>query len=376
MNSIYKKLICINRHRIKNNFFLISYGKIKGNEFKIQKRDFFFFKNDKNDIIKNEIEEILKQEDYSVLTKHKKVTPSSQNVVEKKYGNDNNNNNKSKGKIKRLFIFIAFQSIPIIGLMYLFKYIEEVKLAELNYSFETSDDIINETIKLIEVNPKCYCLYSNNNEINTFFIDPLYPESSEINYEQGISNKESNTTILMKSDKKESEEIALTKDGFQDSEITEISKSSQHETEENKGSIESLIQSLNTSIVQKAMKVKSSTELPLNYLYFCISKNSDIHNFLKNNNNNISILYSDDKKNIYATLTGNATIIENENIKNIVWTNKWNYLIPGNYKDNYILIKFTPSIVSIKTIGLKNTHWKSNIVKRGLIDDKISWIKV
>lgn len=176
MNSIYKKLICINRHRIKNNFFLISYDKIKASEFKIQKRYFFFFKNDKNDIIKNEIDEILKQEDYSILTKHKKVTPSSQNTVESKYGN----NNKSKGKIKRLFIFIAFQSIPIIGLMYLFKYIEEEKLAELNYSFETSDDVINETIKLIEVNPKCYCLYSNNNEINTFFIDPLYPESSEI----------------------------------------------------------------------------------------------------------------------------------------------------------------------------------------------------
>ncbi|VTZ71297.1 conserved Plasmodium protein, unknown function [Plasmodium chabaudi chabaudi] len=373
MNSIYKKLICISRHRIKNNFFLISYGNIKANEFKIQKRDFFFFKNDKNDIIKNEIEEILKQEDYSVLEKHKKVAPSSQNIVENNYGN---NNNKSRGKIKRLFIFIAFQSIPIIGLMYLFKYIEEVKLAELNYSFETSDDIINETIKLIEVNPKCYCLYSNNNEINTFFIDPLYPENSEINYEQGINNKERNTVTLMTSDKKESEEKPLTKGRFQDKEITEMSKSTQHEIEENKGTIESLIQSLNTPTIQKAMGVKSSTELPLNYLYFCISKNSDIHNFLKNKNNNISILYSDDKKNVYATLTGNGTIIENENIKNIVWTNKWAYLIPDDYKDNYILIKFTPSLISIKTIGLKNTHWKSNIVKRGLVDDKISWIKV
>ncbi|SBT50299.1 conserved Plasmodium protein, unknown function [Plasmodium ovale wallikeri] len=336
----------------------------------------FFFKTEKNDIIKNEMDEILKWENETLsrVRKDEKLCRKwSQKDGENGQGNRNDEDakfSKTRGKFKRLLIFVTFQSIPIIGLMYLFKYVEDVKLAEMNYSFDTSEEIVRETIKLIDGNAKCFCIYFRNNEMNTFFIDPLNPQESEMNYEQpvkqttevqidteGSTTLERTSTYTQKAKNENMEQNGDTKDGSEES-------------------IQNLLYAINKPLMQKVMSLKSRSELPLNYLYFCVSKNTDIHNFVKSEQNNINLLYSDDKKNVYATLTGNASIIENENIRNVIWTDKWTYLISDDSKENYILIKFTPSTISLKTIGMKNQHWRSNTVRRFLVDEKVTWVKV
>ncbi|SOV79539.1 conserved Plasmodium protein, unknown function [Plasmodium sp. gorilla clade G3] len=413
MNILYKKLfananITSKRFLLFNNVIL---KKRKG--YLLQKRNLFFFKNDKNDIIKNEIEEILKRNGDDISTLYEKNKNDKYN--EQKYKEQEKFKYK-KGKFKRLFIFIGFQSIPIIALMYLFKYIEEVKLNELNFKFDSSEDIINEALKLINGSSLCFCLYFDKNVINTVYIEPLNPENAEINYE--INNKQIASSSFSNSEyeiNKKNEKI-MNGSGNQmikknNEEIKNMNRSGQINNNENEkdkklikdtniegknstndsnnnnnnnnigdmnssDSLKNLLYSLNKPLMQEMMCSKGSMEVPLNYMYFCISKNTDIYDYIKNKNKDISLLYSDEKKNVYATLTGNASIIENEDIKNIIWTDKWRYLISGDYKDNYILIKFTPSTVLLKTIGLKNEHWKSNIVRRCIIDDKISWVKI
>ncbi|GAB69284.1 hypothetical protein PCYB_147120 [Plasmodium cynomolgi strain B] len=368
---------------------------------KIQRRG-FFFKSEKNDIIKNEIEEILKTDKKDPLMERgwiKNVKEgedysggrSEQNEPPRE-GGQNEYKNKT-GKFKRLFIFIAFQSIPIVGLMYLFKYIESVKLAELNFTFESSDDIIKEVLKLIKGNSKCFCMYSEGDEIKTFFVDPLGPEDSEVNYEPGGADTAGAAYAA---------DAAYAVDG---SVSAELASPGNHHDGANGGSqagttpngerpigeppeapppnapsnqtddLTKIFLSLDKTLMHKVMNVKSPREFPLNYLYFCISKNTEIYNFVKKRNELVSLLYSDDAKNVYVTLTGSASIIENEVIRKVIWTDRWSYLISDNLQDNYVLIKFTPSTVSLKTIGFKNQHWKSNIVRRSMTDDKMAWVK-
>ncbi|SOV16751.1 conserved Plasmodium protein, unknown function [Plasmodium gaboni] len=416
MNILYKKLfanITSKRFLLFNNVILK-----KREGYLSHKRNLFFFKNDKNDIIKNEIEEILKRNGNDITSLYEKNKND-------KYSEQKNKEDEKfiykKGKFKRILIFIGFQSIPIIALMYLFKYIEEVKLNELNFKFDSSEDIINEAIKLINGSSLCFCLYFDKNVINTVYIEPLNPENAEINYEfnnkQIASSSFSNSGFEIKKNEKIMNESGNQMIKKNNEEIKNMNRSGQinnNEYEKNKNllnetnneeensinnnnnknnnnnnnnnsnigdtsssnSIKNLLYSLNKPLMQEIMCSKGSMEVPLNYMYFCISKNTDIYDYIKNKNKDISLLYSDEKKNVYATLTGNASIIENEDIKNIIWTDKWRYLISGDYKDNYILIKFTPSTVLLKTIGLKNEHWKSNIVRRSIIDDKISWVKI
>ncbi|GAW83830.1 hypothetical protein, conserved [Plasmodium gonderi] len=373
-------------------------GKINGLT-KIQKR-YLFFRNEKNDIIKNEIEEILKMEQDPTMMKRREENFLNENDLDERWakrekydeqGERREEKQKKeyknkRGKFKRLFIFITFQSIPIVGIMYLFKYVESVKLAELNFSFDSSEDIIKEALKLIQGNSKCFCVYSENNEIKTFFIDPLDPENCEVNYETGEVDEEKKQIMSCKFDQLSNELKKTEKAPEEDDEVTKMryTQSSngskeiipKREKTGNSDDITKLLYSMNRPLMHKIMNLKSSTELPLNYLYFCISKNTDIHNFLKKKNEYISLLYSDDTKNIYVTLAGNASIIESDIVRNIFWTNKWSYLIPDDYRDNYVLVKFTPSIVSLKTIGLKNQHWKSNIVRRSIINDKLAWVKI
>ncbi|SBT81136.1 conserved Plasmodium protein, unknown function [Plasmodium malariae] len=377
MNTAHKEFTFRCSKVVREALHLSKNGYIKKNYVKYQQR-YFFFKREKNNIIKNEIDDILKKE------KNDAIYMNKQGEKEKYYYQDRNNikfTNK-KGKFKRLFIFIAFQSIPIIGLMYLFKYVEDVKLSELTtYSFESSEDIVNETIKLINGNSKCFCAYVKNNEIHTFYIDPLGPEDCEINYERKSKGDDQLVEDKEVSCLNEHSEGSETHDGRGNDGTSqhEIKLAGEAASSEVKKSIKDLLYAINEPLMQKVMSVKASnSELPLNYLYFCVSKNTDIHEFLKNNKekNNISLLYSDEKKNVYATLTGNASIIENENVKNVVWTDKWSYFISDNYKENYILIKFTPSSISLKIIGIKNKHWQSNIVKRIITDHKIAWVKI
>ncbi|CDO65739.1 conserved Plasmodium protein, unknown function [Plasmodium reichenowi] len=422
MNILYKKLFA-NANITSKRFLLFNNVILKRREgYLLQKRNLFFFKNHKNDIIKNEIEEILKRNGDDICTLYEKNKNDKYN--EQKYRGQEKFIHK-KGKFKRLFLFIGFQSIPIIALMYLFKYIEEIKLKELNFKFDSSEDIINEAIKLINGSSLCFCLYFDKNVINTVYIEPLNPENAEINYERynkeiassSFSNseyeiKKKNEKVMNGSGnqmiKKNNEEIKnmnrsgqINNNGNEknmkvnnDTNVEEKNSTNNNNNNNNKkknnnnnnnnnigdtnssDSLKNLLYSLNKPLIQEMMCSKGSMEVPLNYMYFCISKNTDIYDYIKNKNKDISLLYSDEKKNIYATLTGNASIIENEDIKNIIWTDKWRYLISGDYKDNYILIKFTPSTVLLKTIGLKNEHWKSNIVRRSIINDKISWVKI
>ncbi|CRG97093.1 conserved Plasmodium protein, unknown function [Plasmodium gallinaceum] len=361
MNNLYKRFFF--HSKILNKYILYEGNAITKHNYIYMKRRGFFFKTQKNNIIKNEIEEILKNENAVSMEEMKKslnIKDDEEEEKKKKYEEERKKKFiHKKGKFKRLIIFIGFQSVPIICLMYLFKYLEDAKLSELNYSFNSSEDIINETLKLIEGSSKCFCLYFNNNQINTFYIEPLNPEESEVNYgnelehENNYSNKGNQNNIINVHEK---EKRAL--------------------NEKNEENIKDFLYSLNKPLMQKVMRSKSSVGLPLNYLYFSTSKNSDIHNFLKTKKSDITLLYSDDKKNVYATLYGNASIIESEEIKNVVWNDKWSYIISDNYKENYILIKFTPSTVSLKTIGLKDDHWKNNIVKKSIINDNISWVKI
>ncbi|KJP87617.1 hypothetical protein AK88_02785 [Plasmodium fragile] len=372
----------------------------------VQRRG-FFFKSEKNDMIKNEIEEILKTDkDPLMMGKGltKNVTGSdymggSEQHEPPRESSQNEYKGKRRGKFKRLFIFIAFQSIPIVGLMYLFKYIENVKLAELNLTFESSDDIIKEALKLIKGDSKCFCMYREGDEIKTFFVDPLGPEDSEVNYEAGGANA---TDATGESTSADALKVELASPGSQeegangDSQAGTPRNGEQSVGERSVGEwsrrdppdapphpprsnqmndLTKIVLSINKPFMHKVMNVKSPREFPLNYLYFCISKNTEIYNFLQQRNELVSLLYSDDAKNVYVTLTGSASIIENEVIRNVIWTDRWSYLISDNLQDNYVLIKFTPSTVSLKTIGFKNQHWKSNIVRRSMTDDKMAWVK-
>ncbi|EUD64872.1 hypothetical protein C922_04716 [Plasmodium inui San Antonio 1] len=373
---------------------------------RIQRRG-FFFKSEKNDIIKNEIEEILKTDKDPLMgtgwTKDVKERDDYSRGSEKEEPLRESNQKKYKnkrGNFKRLFIFIAFQSIPIVGLMYLFKYIESVKLAELNFTFESSDDIIKEALKLIRGNSKCFCMYSEGDEIKTFFVDPLGPEESEVNYEPGaVDTKDAAYAVdgvddsisaearkaELASQRSNHERVNGRREGgtapngerpIQDRSSRDPPVAPPHHSPSNKtDDLTKIVLSLNKPLMQRVMNVKSPTEFPLNYVYFCISKNTEIYNFLKHRNEMVSLLYSDDAKNVYVTLTGSASIIENEVIREVIWTNRWSYLISDNPQDNYVLIKFTPSTVSLKTIGFKNQHWKSNIVRRSMTDDKMAWVK-
>ncbi|CRH02883.1 conserved Plasmodium protein, unknown function [Plasmodium relictum] len=373
MNNLYRRFFF--RSNILNKNILYRRDVIINNNYIYVRKRSFFFKTQKSNIIKNEIDEILKNENAIFLDEQKGSLNLKDEEEEEKKKEEERKKKfiHKKGKFKRLIIFISFQSVPIIGLMYLFKYLEDVKLSELNYSFNSSEDIINETIELINGSSKCFCIYLNKNQINTFYIEPLSPEESEINYEIKLErennyfDKENQNNVTDK-DQKEND-----KNNFSENTLRKKNRLLNEKNEEN---IKKLLYSLNKPIMQKVMGSKSSMGLPLNYLYFSISKNSDIHNFLKTKKSDITLLYSDDKKNVYATLSGNASIIENEEIKNIMWSDKWSYIIPDEYKENYILVKFTPSIVSLKTIGLKDDHWKSNIVKRSIINDNMSWVKI
>lgn len=356
---------------------------------KIQRRG-LFFKSEKNDIIKNEIEEILKTDKDPLMmgrgwTKDAKeidYTGRTEQNEPPKETNQNEYRNR-RGKFKRLFIFIAFQSIPIVGLMYLFKYIESVKLAELNLTFDSSDDIIKEALKLIRGDSKCFCMYREGEEIKTFFVDPLWPEDSEVNYERGGADTTDATDTVEELISTDSVKAELASPGNpsegikceSQAEIPSIGEPSHNPRSNQTNDLTKIVLSLNKPLMQRVMNVKSPREFPLNYLYFCISKNTEIYDFIKNRNELISLLYSDDAKNVYVTLTGSASIIENEVIRNVIWTDRWSYLISGNHQDNYVLIKFTPSTVSLKTIGFNNQHWKSNIVRRSMMNDKMAWVK-
>ncbi|KMZ77550.1 hypothetical protein PVIIG_01520 [Plasmodium vivax India VII] len=356
----------------------------------------FFFKSEKNDIIKNEIEEILKTDKDPLMergwTKNVKERDYSGGSEQKEPPRESNQKGykNKRGKFKRLFIFIAFQSIPIVGLMYLFKYIESVKLEELNVTFESSDEIIEEALKLIRGNSKCFCVYSEGGEIKTFFVDPLGPEDSEVNYERGGEDTPISTDVVNEPISEDALKAELASGGtapngerqngewpngeLPNGELPNGERPT-HRHSNTTDDLTKIFLSLNKPLMQRMMKVKSPAELPLNYVYFCICKNTEIYDFLKRRNELVSLLYSDDTKNVYVTLTGSASIIKNEVIRKVIWTDRWSYLISDNLQDNYVLIKFTPSTVSLKTIGFKNQHWKSNIVRRSMADDKMAWVK-
>ncbi|ANQ11061.1 Uncharacterized protein PCOAH_00052040 [Plasmodium coatneyi] len=371
-NSHLRRILCTLSHR--QNIICLA---------NVQRRG-FLFKSEKSDIIKNEIEEILKTDKDPQLmgrgwTKDVKESDYSggNNQNEPPRGSNQNEYKNKRGKFKRLFIFIAFQSIPIVGLMYLFKYIESVKLAELNLTFDSSDDIIKEALKLIRGDSKCFCMYREGEEIKTFFVDPLGPEESEVNYERAGADTTGTTDVTDATNATDvvKAELAPPGDHHEGANGGSHEETPTHPRSTQTNDLTKIVLSLNKPLMQRVMNVKSTREFPLNYLYFCVSKNTDIYNFLKNRNELVSLLYSDDAKNVYVTLTGSASIIENEVIRNVIWTDRWSYLISDDLQENYVLIKFTPSTVSLKTIGFKNQHWKSNIVRRSMTDDKLAWVK-
>lgn len=328
--------------------------------FYVFRKNILFFRNEKTNVIKNEIDEIFKNEleinEKDPLNKDSIVQGEKKKEEIHEDSKEDSRFQRNKGKLKRLFLFISFQTIPIIGLMYLFKYLEDVKLAELNFSFESSDDIINEVIKLLEDCSKCFCLYFDKKEIQTIFIQPLNYENAEVNYESLDTEFPLNNSLT--------------------NDTTTLEQQNEIEPKEENNTLKNVLFSLNKPLMQKLLSKRSTSELPLNYVYFCISKNSDIHKYLEKQKNELTLLYTDDKKNLYATLKGYGSIIEDEEVKNIMWDDKWSYLIAGNSKENYILVKFTPYTISLKTIGLKNEHWKNNIVKRSMDNDTLSWVKI
>lgn len=366
----------------------------KGRSDMILKRRIFFGKSSKNDIIKNEFQEIWKNEkdafqkeinEREEKSVHAKIEKQDEHERKEKWKEKHKEKHeKTKGKFKRLFIFITFQSIPIVGLMYLFKYLESVKLSELNYTFDTSEDIIKEATKLIDSSCTCFCLYFDNHQINTIFIDPLNSEKSEKNYKtvqrpDKTEEKESDDSKDKDSGNVESDiaKSDIAKSGIDNDNDKNKNKNKKEEQKNGKNYLENIMYSINKPFMQELLNQKSSVDFSLNYIYFSISKNSDIHKYLKKRNSEISLLYSDEKKNVYVTLNGKASIIKNDELKKIMWNDKWSYIIDNDTnKQNYILVKFTPFLISVKTIGMKEEHWKNNVVIRKINKDMYEWEKV